>query len=66
MAQVQKNEELQVLLEDVEYQLLSANKKVTEAVVAVGKAYQQVFEAAIDTSFAQWKSFNKFVAKQAE
>lgn len=66
MAQVQKSDELQELVEDAEYQLLSVNKKVAEAAVAVGKAYQQAFEAAIDASFTQWKSFNKFVAKQVE
>ena len=66
MAQVEKNEDVRVLLEETQYQLLTANKKVTEAVVAVSNAYQQAAEAVLNASFAQWKAFNSFVTKQTE
>ena len=58
--------EFQGLAEESQRLALEANQQIVDALVTVGKAYQQLGESTVRLSFAQWKSLNNFVAKQVE
>lgn len=54
------------LVEEYQRQLLTANQQLTDALVTVGKGYQQAVETSVRFSFAQLKALNELFAPKAE
>lgn len=54
------------LVEEYQRELLGANQQFTEALLTVGKGYQQATETAVRLSFAQWKSLSELLTPKAE
>ncbi|MSQ13533.1 MAG: hypothetical protein EXR47_05305 [Dehalococcoidia bacterium] len=58
--------EIPNVVEDYHRQLLTANQQITDALVTVGKGYQQAFETSVRFSFAQVKALNELFTPKAE
>lgn len=54
------------VVEEYQGQLLTANQQLTDALVTVGKGYQQAVETSVRFSFAQWKALNELFTPKAE
>lgn len=54
------------VVEEYEGQLLKANQQLTDALVTVGKGYQQAVETSVRFSFAQLKALNELFTPKAE
>jgi len=54
------------LVESYQRELLSTNQQLTDAILTIGKGYQQATETALRFSFAQWKALNELVTAKAE
>lgn len=52
--------------EEYQRQLLTANQQLTDALVTVGKGYQQAVETSVRFSFAQLKALNELFTPKAE
>ncbi len=54
------------VVEDYQRQLLTANQQLTDALVTVGKGYQQAVETSVRLSFAQVKALSELFTPKAE
>jgi hypothetical protein len=54
------------VVEEYQQQLLTANQQLTDALVTVGKGYQQAVETSVRFSFAQLKTLNELFTPKAE